>query len=77
MSRDTREDPPLGQSSSAVKLHVALKVEGVADGGVGGEKSLRRACTLEPDPTSFSASDWLMRILRPIVRAASGDMSIA
>lgn len=42
----------------------------------GGEKSLRRACPLEPDPTSFSASDQLMRILRAIVRSTTGDVAI-
>ena len=56
---------------------MALEVEGFVDGGVGGEKSLRRAWTLETDPTSFSASDLLMRILRAIVRPTTGDMSIA
>lgn len=55
---------------------MSLKVEGVVDDGMGGEKSLRRARTLEANSTSFSASDRLMRILCAIVRSTTIDVAI-
>ena len=65
-SCDAGNDFPLSQCRSAMDLHMAsrdqmaLKVEGVIDGGVYGEKSLRWARVLEADPTSFSSSNRLM-----------------
>lgn len=60
----------------AARYQMSLEVEGILDGGVSGEKSLRGARILESDPTSFSSSNRLMRILRPIVRATTGDLAI-
>jgi hypothetical protein len=56
---------------------MSLEVEGVVDGGVSGEKSLRGTRILEADQRSFSSSNRLMRILRPIARSTNGDVSIA
>jgi len=55
---------------------MSLEVEGIVDGGMGGEKSLRRPRILETNPTSFSASNGLMRILRSVVRATTGHMQM-
>src|SRR3984893_14549652 len=46
---------------------MALDVEGVIGGCVGGEKSLRGSHALEPLHLPLPSSDWLMRILRSIV----------
>jgi len=46
---------------------MAVEVEGVMDGGVSGQKSLRRARLFETDPTSFLSSHRLMGILCPVV----------
>ena len=46
---------------------MALQVEGVVNGGMGGEKALSGSWRLEPLKFSLSSPDWLVRILRPIV----------
>src|SRR3984893_1425267 len=46
---------------------MALDVEGVIGGCVGGEKSLRGSHALEPLHLPLPSSSWLMRILRSIV----------
>src|ERR1700730_6510412 len=46
---------------------MALDVEGVIGGCVGGEKSLRGSHALEPLHLPLPSSGWLMRILRSIV----------
>ena len=50
---------------------VGLGVEGVVDGGVGGEEPLGGALGLEPLHPPLSSSDRQMRVLRPIVLAQS------
>ena len=46
---------------------VLLKIEGVVDGGVGGEKPLGRGPGLELLPLSLSPPDRQVRVLRPII----------
>ena len=46
---------------------MALDVEGILNGGVRGEKSLRRSGALEPLHLAFSSPRRLMRVLRPVV----------
>src|SRR3984893_15645879 len=46
---------------------MALDVEGVIGGCVGGEKSLRGSHALDPLHLPLPSSGWLMRILRSIV----------
>jgi hypothetical protein len=46
---------------------MALDIEGVVDGGVGGEKSLRGSLRFEPLHFSLSLPERQMRILRPVV----------
>jgi len=46
---------------------VALKVEGVVNGGVHAEEALGGSSRLEPLHLALSSSHGLMRILRPIV----------
>src|SRR5919112_4021793 len=48
---------------------MALQVEGVVDGGMQAEKSLRRAGRLEALHLALSSSHSLMRVLGPIVHA--------
>src|SRR3954454_17875650 len=48
---------------------MALQVEGVVDGGVQAEKSLRGSGRLEPLHLALSSSYDLMRVLGPIVHA--------
>jgi hypothetical protein len=46
---------------------MALQVEGVVDGGMGGEKALSGSWRLEALKLSFSPPDWQVRVLRPII----------
>jgi len=46
---------------------MALKVEGVVDGGMHAEKALGRSSRLEALHLALSSSHGLMRILRPII----------
>src|SRR6266436_300444 len=46
---------------------MALKVEGIMDGGMHAEKALGGSCRFEPLHFALSASHYLMRVLRPIV----------
>jgi hypothetical protein len=46
---------------------MALEVEDVIDGGMGGQESLSRARRFEPLELPFAAPDQQMRILCPIV----------
>jgi len=46
---------------------VALKVEGVVNGGVHAEEALGGSSRLEPLQLAFASSDCLMRVFRPIV----------
>jgi hypothetical protein len=46
---------------------VALKVEGVVDGGMDAEEALRRPGRLEPLHFALSSADGLMGILNPVV----------
>ena len=48
---------------------MALKVEGVVDGGMHAEKALGRSSRLEELHLALSSSHGLMRILRPIILA--------
>ena len=48
---------------------MALKVEGVVDGGVYAEKTLGRSRRLEPLHFALSPSHRLMRVFGPIVLA--------
>ena len=50
---------------------MTLDVEGVADGGVGGEKPLRRSSRFETLHSSFALSDRQVRILGPVVLPAT------
>jgi hypothetical protein len=54
---------------------MALEVEGVVDGGVDREKSLRRASRLEALHSSLPQPDRQVRALRPIVASPAGDVS--
>src|ERR1051325_7402646 len=54
---------PQGRSGD----EMALQVEGVVDGGVQAEKSLRRAGRLEPLHLALSSSHSLMRVLGAVV----------
>ncbi len=47
---------------------MAVQVEGVVDGGMGGEEALRRSRRLESLHLAFSSSDRLMQVLGPVVR---------
>ena len=53
---------------------MALDLEGVVDGSVGGEKPLRRSLWLEALHPSFSLSNRQVRILRPIVAPSAGNV---
>ncbi len=53
---------------------MTLDIEGVVDGGVGGEKPLRRSWWLEALHPSFSLPNRQMRILSPIVTPCAGEM---
>lgn len=46
---------------------VSLGVEGVVDGGVGGEETLGGSLALEQLHLSLSSSDRQVRVLRPVV----------
>ena len=59
----------------AARDQMALDVEVIGDGGVGREKSLCRAWRFETELLPLSASGWLMRDLRPIIRAPAGDVT--
>jgi hypothetical protein len=54
---------------------VALIVEDVVDGGVGGEKSLRRSGALEPLHLAFPSAGRLMGILGAIIRPPIHSMA--
>src|ERR1700730_18038315 len=55
---------------------MALDVEGVIGGCVGGEKSLRGSHALEPLHLPLPSSGWLMRILRSIVAPSTAFMTL-
>ena len=55
---------------------MALGVDGVVDGGVGGEKSLGRFRELKPLHSSLSLANWKMRILGTIVLPAAKVMAV-
>src|ERR1700674_5669246 len=50
---------------------MALDVEHIVDGGMGREKALRRSRRFEALHSSFALSQWLMRILRPVILPAT------
>ena len=54
---------------------MALDLEGILNGGVRGEKSLRRSGALEPLHLAFSSPRRLMRILRPVVAPSTAVMA--
>ncbi len=54
---------------------MALDVEGILDGGMRGEKSLRRSGALEALHLAFSSPRRLMRILRPVVAPSTSFMA--
>jgi hypothetical protein len=56
------EDPQCGSGDE-----VALKVEGVVNGGVHAEEALGGSSRLEPLQLAFASSHHLMRIFRAIV----------
>jgi hypothetical protein len=56
-----------GRAEAVVRLggcQMALSIENVVDGGMGGEKELGRSLALEALHLAFSSSGRLMRILR-------------
>ena len=55
---------------------MALDVEGVVGGGVGGEELLRRARALKPLHLALPPSGRLMRILGPIVPLPAALMQV-
>ena len=63
-------DPPprLGRSGASSAREMALKVEGVVNGGVHAEEALGGSSRLEPLQLALASSHRLMRVLRAIVR---------
>ena len=55
---------------------MALDVEAVVDGGMGGEESLRRAWLLEADPSPLSSPHRLMGVFGTIVQPITGPMEM-
>lgn len=53
---------------------MALDVESIVDGGVSGEKSLRRSGRLEPLHSPFALPNRKVRILRLVVASPAGDV---
>jgi hypothetical protein len=58
-------------TKSAPRYEVALGVEDVIDGGMGGQESLGGARRFEPLQLPFASPDRQMRILCPIVFSQS------
>ena len=50
---------------------MALEIECIVDGAVGGDEALSLALGLEPLHFSLASSDWKMRIFDPVVVAQS------
>ena len=63
-------------AKGAAGNEVALDVEAVVDGGMGGEESLRRAWLLEADPSSLSSPHRLMGVFGTIVQPTTGPMAV-
>lgn len=55
---------------------MALQIELVVDGIVGGQKPLHRARRLEPAHSAFSSARRLMRNFGPIVQSTTRDMKV-